>query len=546
VQYPESTTKANLNASATNCLSHQSDQNTTYTKCDIDKGCFVATVLIFESYSAEWKKKEQHRGCWPKLSIHNPNCSSSCSFNTRQKSIQFVSFCSCTGSLCNEMDLLYARLKNLTHCHTITATSPTFLLESNSSRSLVITIAISSATLLFIVAVLLSCLKQKDKKNTCTLELAQTLVEGDNHNGLGSENLPPNTLEDLLHGNLIHLGYHSAIRLGSFCGETVAVKVIPPKCSSQFDNEVDIFRILENHPNIAKFITCDQPLCQGRGIILLEYYQAGSLLNFLRHHTLTWTQMMRISHSIAAGIAYLHRDNVPDNTISRPGISHRDLNSRNILMKFNGTCVLADFGFALKLIGKPSSKCHVPVGSPRYMAPEILLRTPLSNDWKLSLKQVDIYAFGLVLWEVCRSCYEICSSGTKVPSYMLPYEEELSSRPSLNKVKYHVCDLTLRPNLPEQWDPDDVNLSSFKMIIQRCWQYDWMERPKAGELLIELKTLLDDSCRPCETIDKPYSRNNLYFKSREISQSLDEYMYDDRDEISQSLLSYHIEKVLTL
>lgn len=70
--------------------------------------------------------------------------------------------------------------------------------------------------------------------------------------GLGIENLAPDTLDDLLHGNLIHLGYHSAIRLGTFCGETVAVKVIPPKCSSQFDNEVKIFRILGSHSNLVK------------------------------------------------------------------------------------------------------------------------------------------------------------------------------------------------------------------------------------------------------------------------------------------------------
>lgn len=41
----------------------------------------------------------------------------------------------------------------------------------------------------------------------------------------------------------------------------------------------------------------------------MEYYPAGSLLNFIRHHTLTWTQLMRVVHSIAAGLAYLHQEN---------------------------------------------------------------------------------------------------------------------------------------------------------------------------------------------------------------------------------------------
>ena len=33
-------------------------------------------------------------------------------------------------------------------------------------------------------------------------------------------------------------------------------------------------------------------------------------------------------------------------------IAHRDLTSRNVLVKTDGTCVLADFGYALRLEGK--------------------------------------------------------------------------------------------------------------------------------------------------------------------------------------------------
>ena len=37
---------------------------------------------------------------------------------------------------------------------------------------------------------------------------------------------------------------------------------------------------------------------------------------------------------------------------SKVSIAHRDLTSRNVLMKKDGTCVLADFGYALRLKGK--------------------------------------------------------------------------------------------------------------------------------------------------------------------------------------------------
>lgn len=35
----------------------------------------------------------------------------------------------------------------------------------------------------------------------------------------------------------------------------------------------------------------------------------------------------------------------------KPAVSHRDLNSRNVLVKTDGTCVIIDFGLSMKLTG---------------------------------------------------------------------------------------------------------------------------------------------------------------------------------------------------
>lgn len=35
----------------------------------------------------------------------------------------------------------------------------------------------------------------------------------------------------------------------------------------------------------------------------------------------------------------------------KPAVSHRDLNSRNVLVKTDGTCVIVDFGLSMKLTG---------------------------------------------------------------------------------------------------------------------------------------------------------------------------------------------------
>lgn len=40
---------------------------------------------------------------------------------------------------------------------------------------------------------------------------------------------------------------------------------------------------------------------------------------------------------------------LPD--LYKPAVSHRDLNSRNVLVKADGTCVIIDFGLSMKLTG---------------------------------------------------------------------------------------------------------------------------------------------------------------------------------------------------
>ena len=61
-------------------------------------------------------------------------------------------------------------------------------------------------------------------------------------------------LTSLLHGNLIHQGYRSAIRLGTFNNHTVAIKVHPPSSHAECRNENKIYALLGEHTNIAKVI----------------------------------------------------------------------------------------------------------------------------------------------------------------------------------------------------------------------------------------------------------------------------------------------------
>jgi len=62
----------------------------------------------------------------------------------------------------------------------------------------------------------------------------------------------------------------------------------------------------------------------------------------------------------------------------KPGIAHRDIKSKNILVRGNGSCVIADFGLAVTHVqatGLMDIADNPRVGTKRYMAPEILEQT---------------------------------------------------------------------------------------------------------------------------------------------------------------------------
>ena len=67
---------------------------------------------------------------------------------------------------------------------------------------------------------------------------------------------------------------------------------------------------------------------------------------FVSRHTVTPLQMINMAMSIATGLTHLHLE--ISGTQGKPAIAHRDLKSRNILVKKDLTCVIADLGLCVK------------------------------------------------------------------------------------------------------------------------------------------------------------------------------------------------------
>ena len=118
--------------------------------------------------------------------------------------------------------------------------------------------------------------------------------------------------------------------------------------------------------------------------IITEYLPQGSLrayLHKLEKKSLPLQKQIAIALDIARGMEYIHSQ----------GVIHRDLKPENILIDQDFCLKIADFGIACE-----EAHCDTLAEDPgtfRWMAPEMIKRKPYG-------RKVDIYSFGLLLWEL--------------------------------------------------------------------------------------------------------------------------------------------------
>ncbi|XP_065736433.1 activin receptor type-1C isoform X4 [Phocoena phocoena] len=198
--------------------------------------------------------------------------------------------------------------------------------------------------------------------------------------------------------------------------------------------------------------------------LVSEYHEQGSLYDYLNRNIVTVAGMIKLALSIASGLAHLHMEIV--GTQGKPAIAHRDIKSKNILVKKCETCAIADLGLAVKhdsILNTIDIPQNPKVGTKRYMAPEMLDDTINVNIFE-SFKRADIYSVGLVYWEIARRC----SVGGIVEDYQLPYYDMVPSDPSIEEMRKVVCDQKFRPSIPNQWQSCEA-LRVMGRIMRECW-----------------------------------------------------------------------------
>nr|XP_033797755.1 bone morphogenetic protein receptor type-1A [Geotrypetes seraphini]XP_033797756.1 bone morphogenetic protein receptor type-1A [Geotrypetes seraphini] len=265
-------------------------------------------------------------------------------------------------------------------------------------------------------------------------------------------------------------GRYGEVWMGKWRGEKVAVKVFFTTEEASWFRETEIYQtVLMRHENILGFIAAD---IKGTGswtqlYLITDYHENGSLYDFLKCATLDTRWLLKLAYSAACGLCHLHTEIY--GTQGKPAIAHRDLKSKNILIKRNGSCCIADLGLAVKF-NSDTNEVDIPlntrVGTKRYMAPEVLDES-LNKAHFQAYIMADIYSFGLIIWEMSRRCI----TGGIVEDYQLPYYDMVPSDPSYEDMREVVCVKCLRPVVSNRWNSDEC-LRAILKLMSECWAHN--------------------------------------------------------------------------
>uniref|UniRef100_A0A8D0AWT9 receptor protein serine/threonine kinase n=1 Tax=Sander lucioperca TaxID=283035 RepID=A0A8D0AWT9_SANLU len=463
-----------------------SPENTTI-RCAKGSHCFG---LWEKSPPGEVRLVKQ--GCWTHLGDHKGCQDDRCVVTNLPPQIQngTYHFCCCGSDMCNV---------NFTEDFpppSPTTAQPIYPRTLRYEETVII--ALATVSVLAVVAV--------------AAFFGYRMMHGDGKQGLHNLNMMEAAgsessldLDNLKLLELIGRGRYGTVYCGSLDERPVAVKVFSAANRQNFLNECSIYRLpLLEHDNIARFVAADErtgPEGRTEYLLVMDYYPHGSLNRYLGIQTNDWVSSCRLAHSVTRGLAYLHTE-LYKGDLYKPAVSHRDLNSRNVLVKADGLCVIIDFGLSMKLTGNRQARhgeeenaAISEVGTIRYMAPEVLEGAVNLRDCESALKQVDMYALGLIYWETFMRCTDLFP-GESVPEYQMAFQAEAGNHPTFEDMQVLVSREKQRPKFPEAWKENSLAVRSLKETMEDCWDQDAEARLTAQcaeERLAELLLIWDRS-----------------------------------------------------
>ncbi|CAI4227481.1 unnamed protein product [Auanema sp. JU1783] len=164
--------------------------------------------------------------------------------------------------------------------------------------------------------------------------------------------------------------------------EVVAVKRMIFKTQPKKEMLLTEIKVMREyvHPNVVNYI--ESYLVEADDLwVVMDYLEGGNLTDVVVKTELDEGQIAAVLKECLKALNFLHSHS----------IVHRDIKSDNVLLGMNGEVKLTDMGFCAQI--QPGSKRDTVVGTPYWMAPEILKKRKYNY-------KVDIWSLGIMALEM--------------------------------------------------------------------------------------------------------------------------------------------------
>jgi hypothetical protein len=167
----------------------------------------------------------------------------------------------------------------------------------------------------------------------------------------------------------------------------VALKTVAPALLAHEDSRARFEREARaaarlQHPNIVTIYELGE--AQGTLFIAMELLEGMDLAQLMGGAShLTRDQKVRVVVDMCRGLDYAHKQ----------GVVHRDVKPANVRVTADGTVKIVDFGIARVADASQMTQTGLVLGTPSYMAPEVLAGSRFDH-------RADMWAVGVILYEL--------------------------------------------------------------------------------------------------------------------------------------------------